>query len=74
MIRCNTSTGRVNARALKRFGDVLKARPDLDVVMAPEWLLVPDNRLYNKHEYRLIRRHLQRATAGSKALVVPGRS
>jgi hypothetical protein len=72
MIRCNTSTGRVNDRALKRFCDTLRSRPDLDVLIAPEWFLVPKDGLHNTAEYRLIRRYLERKTEGSRTLVIPG--
>lgn len=72
MIRCNTSTGRVNQRALKGFCEVLAKRPDLDVLMAPEWFLVPKDGLHKPGEYRFIRRYLERRTAGRKTLVVPG--
>lgn len=72
MIRCNTSTGRVNDRALKGFCEVLAKRPDLDLLLAPEWFLVPKEGLHKPGEYRAIRRHLERKTAGRETLVVPG--
>jgi predicted amidohydrolase len=72
MVRCNTSTGRVTPRALARFRETLQRHPELDLLLAPEWFLVANDRLYNAHELRAIRRHLQRQSAGRKTLILPG--
>lgn len=73
MLYCKTSSRYVIERPLSKILDAISRRPELDMLLAPEWFFVAkDKGFYSPQEFAYIKRRLERATKGLDMLLIPG--